>query len=59
MWVTFAWSLWLAAHTKSSSHMEHHQDHSNPESLPAFLLFLPGTNSSILSPPHTLLSFLF
>ena len=59
VWVMFARSLWSAASTKSSSHMEHHQDHSNPESLPAFLLLPPGTISSILSAPHTLLLFLF
>lgn len=42
-----------AARTKSSSHMEHHQDHSNPKSLLAFLLLPPRDHLlNLVSPRH-------
>ena len=56
VWVMFALSLWSAARTKSSSHMEHHQDYSSPSEPPS--PFLPGTMSSILYPSPILHLFL-
>ena len=56
VWGTFTWSLGSAARTKSSSHMEHHQDYSSPSEPPS--PFLPGTMSSILYPSPILHLFL-